>query len=113
MPITIIDGNWPGRELFEITHLNGKAIIRINHRHPFIQQVYDPLDELSKRDSSTVTTEEAISIAKKAQIGLDILFMAYAKAENMAQDPNEKYGDLRSYWGQHAQAYTREALGDK
>lgn len=46
-------------------------------------------------------------------IGLDILFMAYAKAENMALDPDNEYGDLRSYWGQHAQAYTREALGDK
>lgn len=38
--------------------------------------------------------------------------MAYAKAENMSPDP-EMYSDLRSYWGQHAYAYTREALGDK
>jgi hypothetical protein len=59
------------------------------------------------------TTEEAIEIAKKAEIGLDILFMAYAKAENMSSDPDDMYSDLRSYWGQHAQAYTREALGDK
>ncbi len=113
LPITIVDGAWPGKELFEITHLNGKATIRINHRHPFIQQVYDPLKDLASRDSSTVTADEAIEIAKKAEIGLDILFMAYAKAENMALDPDNEYGDLRSYWGQHAQAYTREALGDK
>ncbi|PHJ58462.1 hypothetical protein VF14_18680 [Nostoc linckia z18] len=113
LPITIVDGAWPGKELFEITHLNGKATIRINHRHPFIQQVYDPLKDLASRDSSTVTAEEAIEIAKKAEIGLDILFMAYAKAENMDLDPDERYGDLRSYWGQHAQAYTREALSDK
>jgi hypothetical protein len=113
LPITIVDGAWPGRELFEITHLNGKATIRINHRHPFIQQVYDPLKDLASRDSSTVTAEEAIEIAKKAEIGLDILFMAYAKAENMDLDPDDRYGDLRSYWGQHAQAYTREALNDK
>lgn len=113
LPITIVDGAWPGKELFEITHLNGKATIRINHRHPFIQQVYEPLKDLASRDSSTVTTEEAIEIAKKAEIGLDILFMAYAKAENMDLDPDERYGDLRSYWGQHAQAYTREALSDK
>jgi hypothetical protein len=112
-PITIVDHGWPGKELFEITHLNGKATVRINHRHPFIQQVYDPLKDLASRDSSTVTTEEAIEIAKKAEIGLDILFMAYAKAENMSSDPDNMYGDLRSYWGQHAQAYTREALSDK
>ncbi|MEH2316275.1 ATP-binding protein [Nostoc sp.] len=113
LPINIVDGAWPGKELFEITHLNGKATIRINHRHPFIQQVYDPLKDLASRDSSTVTAEEAIEIAKKAEIGLDILFMAYAKAENMSSDPDKMYGDLRSYWGQHAQAYTREALSDK
>lgn len=113
LPITIVDAAWPGKELFEITHLNGKATIRINHRHPFIQQVYDPLKDLASRDSSTVTAEEAIEIAKKAEIGLDILFMAYAKAENMSSDPDDMYGDLRSYWGQHAQAYTREALSDK
>ncbi|MEH2013728.1 ATP-binding protein [Nostoc sp.] len=113
LPITIVDGAWPGKELFEITHLNGKATIRINHRHPFIQQVYDPLKDLASRDSSTVTAEEAIEIAKKAEIGLDILFMAYAKAENMSSDPDDMYSDLRSYWGQHAQAYTREALSDK
>lgn len=112
LPITIIDANWPGKELFEITHLNGKATIRINHRHPFIQQVYDPLKDLASSDSSTVTAEEAIEIAKKAEIGLDILFMAYAKAENMSPNP-DMYDDLRSYWGQHTQAYTREALGDK
>ncbi|MEH2102551.1 MAG: ATP-binding protein [Nostoc sp.] len=108
--ITIVDGSWPGKELFEITHLNGRAIIRINHRHPFIQKVYDPLKDLAKCDSSTVTADEAIDVARKAQIGLDILFMAYAKAENMHSEPDSAYDDLRSYWGQHAHAYTREAL---
>lgn len=112
LPITIVDANWPGKELFEITHLNGNATICINHRHPFIQQVYDPLKDLASSDSSTFTTEEAIEIAKKAEIGLDVLFMAYAKAENMSRNP-EIYDDLRSYWGQFSQAFTREALGDK
>jgi hypothetical protein len=113
LPITLVDGSWPGKELFEITHLNGKAIIRINHRHPFIQEVYDPLKDLASRDSSTITAEEAIDIARKAEIGLDILFMAYAKAENMNSDPDSVYGDLRTYWGQHSYAYTREALSDR
>ena len=111
-PITIVDGSWPGKELFEITHLNGRAIIKINHRHPFIQQVYDPLKELADREPTSVNVEEAIDLARKAEIGLDVLFMAYAKAENMHSDP-ELYDDLRSYWGQHTHAYTREALGDK
>ncbi|MEQ9552612.1 MAG: ATP-binding protein [Coleofasciculus sp. G3-WIS-01] len=113
LPITIVDSSWPGKELFDITHLNGKAIIRINHRHPFIQEVYDSLKDLASRDSSTINVEEAIELARKAEIGLDILFMAYAKAENMNSDPDGVYGDLRTYWGQHTYAYSREALSDK
>lgn len=113
LPITIVDSSWPGKELFELTHLNGKATIRLNHRHPFIQEVYDPLKDLANRDSSTVTAEEAIDIVRKAEIGLDILFMAYAKAENMHPEPDCVYGDLRTYWGQHAHAYCREALSDR
>jgi hypothetical protein len=111
-PITIVDASWPGKEMFEITHLNGKATISINHRHPFIQQVYDPLKDLAERDASSITAEEAIEIARAAEIGLDILFMAYAKAENMTPEPDTAYGDLRSYWGQNTYAYTREALRD-
>jgi hypothetical protein len=110
LPITIVDGSWPGKELFEITHLNGKAIIRINHRHPFIREIYDPLKELADRDPTDVDAEEAIRLAMRAEVGLDILFMAYAKAENLHPDPDSVYGDLRSYWGQNAHAYTREAL---
>lgn len=113
LPITIIDGSWPGKELFEITHLNGKAIIRINHRHPFIREIYDPLKELAKCDPTDVDAKEAIRLAMKAEVGLDILFMAYAKAENLHPDPDSVYGDLRSYWGQNAHAYTREALRDE
>lgn len=29
LPFTIVDGSWPGRDLLDITNLNGKAIIRV------------------------------------------------------------------------------------
>jgi hypothetical protein len=32
-------------------------------------------------------------------VGLDLLIYAYAKAESMDPDPEEKYGDLRMEWG--------------
>jgi len=44
-------------------------------------------------------------------VALDVLFIAYAKAENLHPDPDETYGDLRSQWGIAAAAYVREALG--
>jgi hypothetical protein len=113
LPITIMDDSWSGKELFEITHLNGKAIIKYNHRHPFFREIYDPIKELADRDPTTISTEDAIRLARKTEVALDVLFMAYAKAENMHPDPDSVYEDLRSYWGLHANAYTREALRDK
>lgn len=113
LPITIVDNSWPGKELFEIDHLNGKAILKINHRHPFIREIYDPLKDLAGRDPTEIDATEAIRLAKRAEIGLDVLFMAYAKAENLHPDPESAYDDLRSYWGLHAYAYTREALQDE
>jgi len=112
LPITMVDEGWPGKELFEITHLNGKAILKLNHRHPFMREIYDPLKELAGRDAEKINPEEAIALAMKAADGLDVLFMAYAKAENLHSDPEKAYGDLQTYWGQNAYAFTREVLRD-
>jgi len=46
------------------------------------------------------------------EMAIDLLFMAYAKAENMHSDPDEAYGDLRSDWGRFTSAYVRDALRD-
>lgn len=113
LPITIFDGGWSGKELFEIAHLNGKAIITYNHRHPFFREIYDPIKELAGQAPTEINSEDAIRLARKVEVALDVLFMAYAKAENMHSDPDSVYDDLRSYWGLHANAYTREALRDK
>lgn len=106
-PMTLVDGNWPGKEIFEITHLNGKAIVRLNHRHPFIRDIYDALKAASNGSGEDLTTDELVVLARKAKRGLDVLFLAYAKGENMHTKP-EIFDDLRSYWGQFTQSYLRE-----
>ena len=106
-PITIVDLSWPGKELFEINHLNAKAILKLNHRHPFIRDVYDPLKKVANDGGEGLTPEEIIELARRTETALDILFLAYAKAENMHQDPSV-FDDLRSYWGQFTQAYLKE-----
>jgi hypothetical protein len=106
-PITLVDGGWPGKEIFEITHLNGKAIVRLNHRHPFIRDIYDPLKKIGDDGASDLDREELINIARKAEKGLDILFLAYAKAENLHTDPDQ-FDELRSYWGQFTRSYLAE-----
>ncbi|MFE3455967.1 ATP-binding protein [Nocardiopsis aegyptia] len=106
-PFTLTDGNWPGKELFEIDHLNGKAIVRLNHRHLFIRDVYDRLKEVAKKGLNGSEPEELIALIRKTETALDMLFLAYAKAENMHVDPDQ-FDDLRSYWGQFTQTYLKE-----
>ena len=112
LPISIVDDSWPGKELFEITHLNGKAILQINQRHPFITEVYKPVKAMADQDAAEVEGADAIDLACRVESALDLLFMAYAKAENMHSNPDEVYGDLRSDWGRFTSAYLREAFKD-
>lgn len=106
-PMTIVDGAWPGKELMEIDHFNGKAVVRINHRHPFIRDIYDALREVAQKMPDEQNADEMHDLIRRTWMGLDVLFLAYAKAENLHRDP-EIFDDLRSYWGQHTQAYMKE-----
>lgn len=106
-PMTIVDVAWPGKELMEIDHLNNKAVVRLNHRHPFIRDIYDPLREAAGKLPDEHVAGELFDLIRRTSNALDVLFLAYAKAENLHRDPSV-FDDLRSYWGQHTQAYMRE-----
>ena len=108
--ITIVDGGWPGKELMDIVHLSGKAIIKINHRHPFISEVYDPVKAMAALDPGDLDLEDVAELLRKVDVGLDLLLMGYAKAENMNDKPDEAYGELRSYWGIFSGGYVRQAF---
>lgn len=86
--------------------------MKINHRHPFVREIYDPLKELTKIDPEDVEPQKAISLAVKAQLGLDVLFMAYASAENRHHEPEKAFGDLRNDWSRKAYEYICEVLRD-
>jgi hypothetical protein len=105
--MTIVDGAWPGKELMEIDHFNGKAVVRINHRHPFVRDIYDALRDVAQKLPDEQKADEMHDLIRRTWMGLDVLFLAYAKAENLHRDP-EIFDDLRSYWGQHTQAYMKE-----
>lgn len=111
-PFVLVDGGWPGKELFEIVHLNGKAIVKVNHRHHFIRDVYDPLKKVAAEGADQIEPEELVGLARKVELAIDVLFLAYAKAENMHPNPDSQYDSLRSFWGQFTHSYLREALKD-
>jgi Histidine kinase-, DNA gyrase B-, and HSP90-like ATPase len=108
--ITIVDGSWPGKTMFETTHLNGKSTLRINHRHPFVSQVYDVLKKAAHDGADDLDPAEVQQLLRKVDSALDMLILAYVKAESMHKDPEEAYSDLRSYWGTSTAAYVRAGL---
>lgn len=96
---TILTGGWPGKELLDISHLNGKAIVRVNRRHPFFEEVISPLEDLADTEASDVDTDEVPKLARRLRTSIDLLLMSYAKAENMHLDPDTAFSTLRSHWG--------------
>lgn len=108
-PITMMDAQWPGSEMFEINHLNGKAVVKLNHRHPLWREVFDPIKKVTDNGVNGTDPEELVALLRKAEAAIELLVMAYAKAENLHKDPSQ-FDDLRTYWGKFAQSYLKEAL---
>lgn len=107
--ITIVDGGWPGKELMDVVHLSGKAIVKVNHRHPFISEIYDAAKAMAELDPADINGDDVVGLLRKITTGIDVLLMGYAKAENMHDKPEDAYSELRSYWGIFSGSYIREA----
>lgn len=107
-PMTILDGSWPGKDLLAIDHLNGEAVVRFNHRNPFIRDIYDVLRDTADKPFDDQEPADMHDLIRRTSMALDMLFFAYAKAENLHREPEEMFDDLRSFWGQHTQAYMKE-----
>lgn len=107
-PLVALDRNWPGKGLIDIEHLNQLVLVKINRSHPFIRDVYLPLKQASVSQISEMDAASLQPLLAKATDAIDLLFFAYAKAENMSRDPEERYSDLREYWGQFAATYLRK-----
>lgn len=107
--VTIVNGQWPGKDLLDIKHLTGKAIVSVNDRHPFMTELVGPLKTMAALDAEDLDPADALKLLNKLSVGMDLLLMAYAKAENMDADPDEAYSDLRTHWGLFAAGLIREA----
>lgn len=107
-PISILDGSWPGKDLLAVDHLNAKAVVRINHRHPFVRWVYDPLRASANKPFDDQEAGDMHELIVRASNAFDVLFYAYAKAENLHRDPDELFENLRTYWGQSTATYIKE-----
>ena len=109
----VLEGGWPGHELFEITHLNGRVILRLNWRHPFMRDVYRRVRDLAEGKLSAREPEELEALGRRLQGAIDVLLFSYARAENMHRHPDEQYSSLRGYWGQFLVDGVRQLLNDQ
>ncbi|MFO1003467.1 MAG: ATP-binding protein [Planctomycetaceae bacterium] len=107
-PFTLLAEGFPGSEMFDIDHLGDNAIVKLNMRHPFYRDIYAPL--VAKVEATASKSEDADerSLARLAQVGLDILILAYARAEGMRSNATEHYADLRTSWGLHLKNMIQE-----
>jgi hypothetical protein len=99
LPFVIESVDIPGNQFIDINHLANKVIIRLNTRHRFYREMWEPVKLISERDPAIVTPEDAIMACKRTIEALTLLLIAYGKAESMVDDPDEKYRDLTNQWG--------------
>ncbi len=105
-PFTIMEETWRGPQFFESSFLGGNALLQYNMSHELFGWVYGLIDEL---DEDGVDSE---GIARELRVVLDLLIIAYAKAEaSFSPDveyPAEHFIEtLRSNWGQYLSNYVR------
>ena len=105
MPFSIVDDHWPGNEFFSTEHLGQNTIVTYNNKHPFFAKIYSKILAAAGLNTdgaaASVTPEKLAAVARVVQIGLDLLIVAYAKAEAMDDDAENAhlYSSLRTQWG--------------
>src|SRR5690606_17294780 len=104
-PMLALDMGWPGKGLLDIDHLSRTVVVRINQRHPFIQEVYLPLREAVATELADLDEYGLRELLERSKDAIDLLFFAYAKAENQHPDPDKAFGELREDWGKYAAVY--------
>lgn len=64
---------------------------------PIICELLPAFHEAAEKEVTTNNGD--VALAKLAQMDIDLLLLAYSRAEGMDPKPGEKYSELRTYWG--------------
>ena len=106
-PVSLITSDWPGCEMFEIDHLYGKPIVKLNTRHSFLREIYCKL-RMVEDGNIEWSKQDLMKLCRDTRRALDLLVMAYAKAESMSENAENLYGGLKTYWGDFMERYMNE-----
>lgn len=98
LPFVVETVDFPGMSFIDIQHLSHQIIVRLNVRHPFYQELWQPIRAIADAPPGSVSGDEATRTARRTMEALALLIIAYAKAESMDPDPS-KFMELRDQWG--------------
>jgi Histidine kinase-, DNA gyrase B-, and HSP90-like ATPase len=98
-PFVVESVDFPGKQFIDVQHVGGKVIIRINTRHRFYRETWEPLKEIADSEPGVKHDRETVRTARRTIETLTLLLIAYGKAESMNPAPAAQYGELRDYWG--------------
>jgi hypothetical protein len=100
LPVIVESVDFPGTMFIATEHVNGKVIIRLNTRHKFYRELWEPIRTIADSDSSAITGQDAVRAASRTIEALTLLLVAYGRAESMHRNPVDQYEDLLNHWGQ-------------
>ncbi|MXZ77089.1 MAG: hypothetical protein F4Z06_02280 [Acidimicrobiia bacterium] len=98
LPFIVETVDFPGMSFIDIQHLSHQIIVRLNLRHPFYQELWQPIRSIADAPAGSVSGDEATHTARRTMEALTLLIIAYAKAESMDPEP-AKFVELRDDWG--------------
>jgi len=99
LPFVLESVDFPGNLLIDTQHIDGQVIIRLNTRHRFYREMWEPLRSIATAMPGSISGDEAAKAARRSIEALTLLIIAYGKAESMDENPREHFTDLRSDWG--------------
>lgn len=98
LPFVVESVDFPGMSFIDVQHLSSQIIIRLNSRHPFYEELWQPIKVIADAPAGSVSGDEATRTARRTMEALILLVIAYAKAESMDPDP-ARFMELRDDWG--------------
>ena len=108
-PFTILEGEWPGKEFVQLTHTVTGGVMKYNLRHNLHQDIAVIVKNMENSDDPEILIENS----KKLKIILDLILMAYCKAEGTFSKDQEYKAedlieDLRFNWGTFLENYLKK-----
>jgi hypothetical protein len=107
LPFVVETVDFPGMSFIDVQHLSNQIIIRLNSRHPFYEELWQPIKVTAEAPAGSVSGDEATRTARRTMEALILLVIAYAKAESMDRDP-ARFMELRDDWGK----FLRSLMGN-